>query len=111
MKIQYKSQPLEVESEKRFLRYRKEPSELSWWTRTFKNPWKYVFKSYDIVLLHDKEINDCLCFLFSAKEAQNIVEKYNTYEKLVDFLNAEYNEASDKLYRAQERYKENIWKV
>lgn len=112
MKIQYKSEPLDVKSEKRYLCYRIEPSELSWWTRTFKNPWKYVYKSHSTVFRHDNEINDCLSFLFSAKEAQGIVEKYDTYEKLIDFLVIEYNKASNKFYEAQEKYrKNNSWEI
>lgn len=112
MKIQYKSEPLAIKSEKRYLRYRIEPSELSWWNRTFKNPWKYVYKSYGVVFRSDDAINDCLCFLFSAKEAQEIVGKYNTYEKLIDFLGAEYDKASDRFYKAQEKYnKNNNWNV
>ena len=114
MKIQYKSEPLGlgINSEKRYLRYRIEPSELSWWNRTFKNPWKYVYKSYGDVFRSDEGINDCLCFLFSAKDAQEIVEEYDTYEKLINFLNTEYNKASDKLYKAQEKYynENNNWK-
>jgi len=113
MKIQYKSEPLGIISERRYLRYRMEPSELSWWKRIFKNPWKYVYKSYGTVFSHDDEINDCLCFLFSAKEAQEIVEKHDTYEKLIDFLGAEYDKASDRFYKAQEKYhnKNNSWKI
>ena len=110
MKIQYKSEPLVIKSERRYLRYRIEPSELSWWNRTFKNPWRYVYKSHSTVFLHDNEINDCLCFLFSPKEAQEIVDKFNTYEKLIDFLKIEYDKASDKFYEAQEKFKkENTW--
>ena len=110
MKIQYKSEPLGINSEKRYLRYRIEPSELSWWNRTFKNPWKYVYKSYGVVFRSDKKVNDCLRFLFSAKDAQEIVEKYDTYEKLIDFLNAEYDKAVNRFYEAQEKYeKENTW--
>ena len=112
MKIQYKSEPLGIKSEKRYLLYRIEPSELSWWNRTFKNPWRNVYESYDNVFLSDDEINDCLCFLFSAKDAQEIVEKYDTYEKLIDFLNTEYNKASDMFYKEQEKYygKNDDWK-
>ena len=112
MKIQYKSESLGTKSEKRYLCYRIEPSELSWWDRTFKNPWKYVYKSYSVVFSSDDEINDCLCFLFSVKDAQEIVEKYDTYEKLIDFLNAEYNKAANRFYEAQEKYKKenNKWK-
>ena len=110
MKLQYKSEPLEIKSEKRYLRYRIEPSELSWWKRTFKNPWRYVYKSYSNVFSYDNGINDCLCFLFSSKDAQDIVEKYDTYEKLIDFLTIEHNKASNKFYEAQEKYKkENTW--
>ena len=113
MKIQYKSEPLKVKSEKRYLRYRIEPSELSWWIRIFKNPWKYVYKSYGTVCRYDNQINDCLKFLFSAKEAHDIVEKYDTYEKLIDFLTIEYNKASNKFYEAQEKYRNenNSWNI
>lgn len=113
MKIQYKSKPLEIKLEKRYLCYRIEPSELSWWNRTFKNPWKYVYKSYGTVFRSDDEINDCLCFLFSAKDAQEIVEKYDTYEKLIDFLTTEYEKAKSRYYEAQEKYynENNSWKI
>lgn len=107
MKIQYKSCKLEIESEKRYICYRIEPSELSWWERSFKNPWKKVFKSYNTVSRYDKDVNDCLCFLFNFKEAQEIIKKYDTYEKLIDFLTDEYNKASDRFHKAQERYNNN----
>ena len=107
MKVQYKSRKQEIESDKRYLCYRIDPSELSWWKRIFKNPWKNVFKSYLVVLRGDKDVNDCLCFLFSLKEAQEIVKKYDTYEKLTDFLTDEYNKASDRFNKAQENYNNN----
>lgn len=113
MKIQYKSQPLSIKSEKRYLLYRINPSELSWWKRIFKNPWKYAYTSYNYVSYTDKDINDCLCFLFSAKEANEFVSKYDTYEKLIDFLIIELNKAKSKYYEAQEKYRNgnNFWKI
>lgn len=109
MKVQYKSQPLEIKSEKRNLLYRKDPSELSWWQRTFKNPWRYAFEAYDTVLSSDKGPNDCLRFLFSAKEAHEFIEKYDTYEKLIDFLIEENYKAKINYNKAQERYKKDRW--
>lgn len=109
MKIQYKSEPLEVKSEKRYLLYRIEPSELSWWKRTFKNQWRYVFKAYNTVFSTDKWPSDCLSFLFSAKEAREFVEKYNTYEKLIDFLIEENNKAKINYNKAQEKYNKDKW--
>jgi len=110
MKIQYKSQPLDIKSEKRYLLYRIDPSELSWWKRIFKNPWRYVFKAYNVVLLSiDNGPNDCLSFFFSAEEAREFAEKYDTYEKIIDFLSAEYNKAKNKYYEAQEKYKKDKW--
>ena len=109
MKVQYKSQPLEIKSEKRNLLYRKDPSELSWWQRTFKNPWRYAFKAYHVVLRTDKGPNDCLCFLFSAKEAREFIEKYDTFEKLVDFLIEEKYKAKINYNKAQESYKKDRW--
>lgn len=113
MKIQYKSQPLGIKSEKRYLLYRIEPSELSWWKRTFKNPWKYVYTSYHVVFRTDNDVNDCLCFLFSSKEANEFASKYDTYEKIIDFLTAEYNKAKNRWCEAQEKYhNENArWKI
>lgn len=111
MKLQYKSEKwIGVKSVKRYLCYRIEPSELSWWNRTFKNPWRCVYKSYSIASPLDSEISDCLCFLFSSKEAQEIVEKCDTYEKLLDFLKIEYDKASYEFYEIQKKYKkENTW--
>ena len=112
MKIQYKSKSLVMPSEKRYLLYRIEPSELSWWARIFKNSWRYVYKSYAYITRYDNEINDCLCFLFTANEAHDIVEKYDTYEKLIDFLTVEYDKALEMYHKAQEEYKkENTWKI
>ena len=113
MKIQYKSQPLDIKSEKRYLLYRIDPSELSWWKRTFKNPWRYAYTSYRHVFRTDNNVNDCLCFLFSPKEANEFVSKYDTYEKLIDFLIAELNKAKNIYYEAQEKYRNenNSWKV
>ena len=109
MKVQYKSKPLEIKSEKRYLLYRKDPSELSWWQRTFKNPWRYVFKAYNAVYSTDKGPNDCLGFLFYAKEARELIEKYDTCEKLADYLIEEYNKAKTYYNRAQEKYKKDRW--
>lgn len=110
MKVQYKSKPLEVKSEKRYLLYRIEPSELSWWKRTFKNPWRYAFKAYNVVLLSiDKGPGDCLSFFFSAEEAHEFAEKYDTYEKLINFLIEENNKAKINYNKAQEEYKKDRW--
>lgn len=110
MKIRYKSEPLEIKSEKRYLLYRIEPSELSWWKRVFKNPWRYAFRAYNYVARTDKGVNDCLAFLFSKEEATEFIEKYDTYEKLIDFLIKELNKAKSKFYEAQEKYNnENRW--
>ena len=109
MKIQYKSKPLLSKSENRYLLYRIEPSELSWWKRTFKNPWRYAFKAYKTVLSIDKGPSDCLSFFFSAKEAHEFIEKYDTYEKLIDFLIEENNKAKIRYNKAQEEYKKDRW--
>ena len=112
MKIQYKSQPLSIKSEKRYLLYRIVPSELSWWKRAFKNPWRYVYVSRTIVLRTDDDVNDCLRFLFFPKEANEIVSKYDTYEKIIDFLTLEFNKAETMWNEAQEKYnnQNNSWK-
>jgi len=109
MKIQYKSEPLEIKSAKRHLLYRIEPSELSWWKRLFKNPWRYAFKAYNYVSRFDKGVDDCLCYYFTAKEAREFAEKYDTYEKLIDFLIKENNKAKINYYEAQEKYKQDRW--
>ncbi len=110
MKIQYKSQPLTIKSEKRYLLYRIEPSELSWWKRAFKNPWRYAYTAYNNVFYNDNSLDDCLCFLFSSREANEFIEKYDTYEKLIDFLIKELNKAKSKFYEIQEKYNnENRW--
>ena len=112
MKIQYKSQPLDVKSEKRYLCFRIVPSELSWWKRTFKNPWLYVYTAYYFVFSTDRGVHDCLSFLFSPEEANEIVSKYDTYEKITDFLTSELNKAESKWNEAQEKYRNqnNSWK-
>ena len=112
MKIQYKSQPLDVTSNKRYLCFRIVPSELSWWKRIFKNPWLYVYTAYPIVFSTDRSVHDCLCFLFSPEEANEIVSKYDTYEKITDFLTSELNTAESKWNEAQEKYRNqnNSWK-
>lgn len=109
MKLQYKSKPLEIKSEKRYLCYRIDPSELSWWKRTFKNPWKYAFKAYNITLSANKGLSDYLGFLFSVKEAREFIEKYDTYEKLIDFLIEENNKAKINYNKAQEKHKKDRW--
>ena len=110
MKIQYKSQPLDIKSENRYLLYRIDPSELSWWKRTFKNPWRYAYTAYNNVFRNDNSVDDCLRFLFSPKEATEFIKKYDTYEKLIDFLIKELNKAKSKFYEAQEKYNnENRW--
>ena len=113
MKIQYKSKPLEIKSENRYLLYRINPSELSWWKRIFKNPWRYAYTSYNYVSRTDGDVNDCLCFLFSPKEANDFVSKYDTYEKIIDFLTAEFNKAKNRWNKAQEKYRNenNSWKI
>lgn len=94
-KIQYKSKPLDIESEKRYLLYRIDPSELPWWKRVFRNPWRKVFRSYSVVSESDKCVNDCLCFLFKPNEARDVVDKCGTYGELIEFLHMEYKKASD----------------
>jgi len=106
MKLQYKSKPLEIKSDKRYLLYRIDPSELSWWQRTFKNPWRYAFTAYGIVHRSDNEVTDCLCYLFASKKANEFVAKYDTYEKLIEFLTEELNKAESKFYEAQVKYRE-----
>ena len=109
MKLQYKSKSLLINSDKRYLLYRIDPSELSWWKRTFKNPWRYVFKAYTYVSRFDKRPSDCLGFLFSVKEAREFIEKHNTYEELIDFLIEENNKAKINYINAQEKYKKDRW--
>lgn len=112
MKIQYKSQPLDVKYDNRYLRFRIVPSELSWWKRIFKNPWRYVYSVNSAVFSFDSSVYDCLNFLFSPEEANEIVSKYDTYEKITDFLTSELNTAESKWNEAQEKYRNqnNSWK-
>lgn len=112
MKIQYKSRPLCVEFDERDLFYRIDPSELSWWKRTFKNPWRNVYRSCNFVLDSNTCTKDCLRFLFSAEEANELASKYDTYEKITDFLTAEYNKAVNMYREVQEKYrkKNSCWK-
>ena len=112
MKIQYKSEPLDVKSDKRYLLYRIDPSELSWWKRIFKNPWRYVYTSYKIVFSSYTNVNDCLSFLFYPEKANEIASKYDTYEKITDFLNTEFNKAKTLWNETQEKYynQNNSWR-
>ena len=113
MKIQYKSEPFDEESEERYLLYRIVPSELSWWKRTFKNPWRYVYVAYNTVFSTDIDVHDCLGFIFSSEEANTIASKYDTYEKITNFLNTEFNKAKITWTEAQENYRRirnNGWK-
>ena len=108
MKIQYKSEPIDVKYDNRYIRFRIVPSELSWWKRTFKNPWRYVYSANSVVFSFDSSVHDCLNFLFSLEEANEIVSKYDTYEKLIDFLTLEFNKAETIWNEAQER-SNRIW--
>ena len=112
MKIQYKSQPLDVKYDNRYIRFRIVPSELSWWKRTFKNPWRYVYSANSVVFSFDSSVHDCLNFLFSPEEANEIVSKYDTYEKITDFLASELNKAEAMWNESQEKYynQNNVWK-
>lgn len=107
MKIQYKSKPrtFEIRPDKRYLLFRIDPSELSWWKRTFRNPWRYAFRSYEFVGSFDTNINDCLRYLFSPEEAEEFVSKYDTYEKIIVFLTTEFNKARDMFYKENNRWK------
>lgn len=104
MKIQYKSQPFDTKSERRYLFYRIVPSELSWWKRTFKNPWIRVYTAYSIIVSTDNSVHDCLRFLFSAEEANKIASKYDTYEKITDFLNTEFHKAETRWNKTQKKF-------
>lgn len=104
MKIQYKSEPFDTKSERRYLFYRIVPSELSWWKRIFKNPWRYVYSANSVVFSYDSSVHDCLCFLFSSEEANKIASKYNTYEKITDFLNTEFHKAKTRWNKAQKNF-------
>lgn len=112
MKIQYESEPLDVKYPNRYLRFRIVPSELSWWKRIFKNPWRYVYSANSAVFGSDDSVHDCLNFLFSLKEANAIASKYDTYEKITDFLTSELNKAEAMWNTAQEKYnnQNNSWK-
>ena len=112
MKIQYKSEPIDVKYDNRYIRFRIVPSELSWWKRIFKNPWRYVYSANSVVFSFDSSVHDCLNFLFSLEEANEIVSKYDTYEKITDFLTSELNKAESKWNEAQEKYhnQNNSWK-
>ena len=112
MKVQYESEPLDVKYPNRYLRFRIVPSELSWWKRIFKNPWRYVYSANSSVFSSDGSVHDCLNFLFSLKEANAIASKYDTYEKITDFLNSELNKAESMWNAAQEKYynQNNSWK-
>ena len=112
MKVQYKSEPLDVKSEKRYLCFRIVPSELSWWKRIFKNPWRYAYTTNLIVLSCDNSVHDCLCFLFCPEEANYIASKYYTYEKITEFLASELNKAKAMWDESQEKYynQNDIWK-
>lgn len=58
-----------------------------------------------VVFRSDGDVSDCLCFLFSPKEANEIVSRYDTYEKITDFLTAEFNKAEKRWNEAQEKYR------
>ena len=109
MKVQYKSKSLAIKSDRRYLLYRKDPSELLWWQRIFKNPWRYAYMAYTYVSRFDNGPNDCLRFLFTVKEAREFIEKHNTYEELIDFLIEENNKAKINYNQAQEKYKKGRW--
>ena len=112
MKIQYKSEPLDVKSEKRYLCFRIVPSELSLWKRIFKNPWRYAYTARPNVFSSDNSVHDCLSFLFYPEKANEIASKYDTYEKITDFLNTEFNKAKTLWNEAQEKYhnQNNSWR-
>ena len=112
MKIQYKSQPLDVKYDNRYIRFRIVPSELSWWKRTFKNPWRYVYSANSVVFSFDSSVHDCLSFLFYPETANDIASTYDTYEKITDFLTSELTKAESKWNEAQEKYRNqnNSWK-
>lgn len=112
MKIQYESEPLDVKYPNRYLRFRIVPSELSWWKRIFKNPWRYVYSANSAVFGSDDSVHDCLNFLFSLKEANAIASTYDTYEKITEFLTSELNKAESMWNAAQEKYynQNNSWK-
>ena len=113
MKIQYKSEPLDVKYPNRYLRFRIVPSELSWWKRIFKNPWRYVYSVNSAVFGSDDSVHDCLNFLFSLKEANAIASTYDTYEKITEFLTSELNKAEAMWNESQEKYynQNNNWKL
>ena len=112
MKIQYKSEPLDVKSEKRYLCFRIVPSELSWWKRIFKNPWRYAYTARPVVFSSDSSVHDCLSFLFYPETANDIASTYDTYEKITEFLTSELNKAESMWNAAQEKYynQNNSWK-
>ena len=112
MKIQYKSEPLDVKSETRYLCFRIVPSELSLWKRIFKNPWRYAYTARPNVFSSDNSVHDCLSFLFYPETANDIASTYDTYEKITEFLTSELNKAEAMWNESQEKYynQNDIWK-
>ena len=108
MKVQYKSVPIFEDYDHRELLYRIDPSELSWRERIFKNPWKKVFVSFKKVWSFDNDLNDCLNTSFSYDQALEITKEYDTYEKLTDFLSAEY-EAASEMWNTEKARRNGNW--
>ena len=69
--------------------------------------------AYSTVFSTDIDVHDCLGFIFSSEEANAIASKYDTYEKITNFLNTEFNKAKITWNEAQEEYRRrqnNGWK-
>lgn len=94
-KVQYKSEELSIKSEKRYLLYRIDPSELSIWQRLFCNKWTYVYRQVYTYKNTTNSIEDLLGYLFSYDQAVAFIKSYRTFGDLNDFLHKIYSEATE----------------
>lgn len=79
-KVIFKISKLGFDSDFRLVYYKIEPSELSWFKRTFCNPWRTMFHAYKYYYSGHSD-------LFDAETYKNEVRCLSTFGEVCDYLN------------------------
>ena len=94
-KVIFTTRKLDCASDFKRVLYKIEPSELSWFKRTFCNPWRTMFHAYKSFPGHSE--------LFDAETYKNDVRCLSTFGDVCDYLNRQlYLEKKREIEQEQE---------
>jgi len=88
LKVEYKSEELNIKSDNRYLKFRIVPSQLSLWQRLFYNKWHYVYKNIFVHKLASvNSADELLNMIFSYNEARTFITEHQTWGEIVKHQN------------------------